>query len=86
MLGMLLTWRPKRFLKSISKAVPSTAGILIQFPLYVSIAYTLTKAPGADGQTLSHHIFDFFVSISTKDTFSAAYDSLAVPIASWLTP
>lgn len=71
MLGMLLTWRPKRFLKSISKAVPSTAGILIQFPLYGSIAYILTKAPGADGQTLSHHISDFFVSISTKDTFSA---------------
>lgn len=71
MLGMLLTWRPKRFLRSISKAVPSTAGILIQFPLYGSIAYILTKAPGADGVTLSHHISDFFVSISTKDTFSA---------------
>lgn len=71
MLGMLLTWRPKRFLRSISKAVPSTAGILIQFPLYGSIAYILTKAPGADGLALSHHISDFFVSISTKDTFSA---------------
>lgn len=70
-LGMLLTWRPKRFLRSISKAVPSTAGILIQFPLYGSIAYILTKAPGADGVTLSHHISDFFVSISTRDTFSA---------------
>lgn len=69
--GMLLTWRPKRFLRSISKAVPSTAGILIQFPLYGSIAYILTKAPGSDGLTLSHHISDFFVSISTRDTFSA---------------
>lgn len=71
LLGMLLTWRPKRFLHSISKAVPSVAGILIQFPLYGSIAYILTKAPGADGVTLSHHISNFFVSISTKDTFSA---------------
>jgi short-chain fatty acids transporter len=71
MLGMLLTWRPKRFLRSIAKAVPSTAGILIQFPLYGSIAFILTKAPGADGLALSHHISDFFVSISTKDTFSA---------------
>lgn len=71
MIGMLLTWRPKRFLRSIAKAVPSTAGILIQFPLYGSIAFILTKAPGADGLALSHHISDFFVSISTKDTFSA---------------
>ncbi|WP_295906087.1 short-chain fatty acid transporter [uncultured Bdellovibrio sp.] len=71
MLGMLLTWRPKRFLHSVSKAVPSAAGVLIQFPLYGSIAYILTKAPGPDGQALSHHISDFFVSISTKDTFSA---------------
>lgn len=44
MLGMLLSWRPKRFLKSVSKAVPSVAGILIQFPIYGSIAYILTKA------------------------------------------
>lgn len=71
MLGMLLTWRPKRFLRSVSKAVPSAAGVLIQFPLYGSIAYILTKAPGAEGQTLSHHISNFFVSISTHDTFSA---------------
>lgn len=71
MLGMLLTWRPKRFLHSVSKAVPSVAGILIQFPIYGSIAYILTKAPSADGQPISHHISDFFVSISTRDTYSA---------------
>ena len=71
MLGMLLTWRPKRFLHSVTKAVPSVAGVLIQFPLYGSIAFILTKAPGADGQTLSHHISNFFVSISTRETFSA---------------
>jgi short-chain fatty acids transporter len=69
--GMLLTWRPKRFLRSVSKAVPSVAGILIQFPIYGSIASILTKAVGAGGLTLSHHISSFFVSISTKDTFSA---------------
>lgn len=71
MLGMLLTWRPKRFLHSVSKAVPSVAGILIQFPIYGSIAYILTKAPGANGLPVSHHISDFFVSISTRDTYSA---------------
>jgi len=71
MLGMLLTWRPKRFLHSVSKAVPSVAGILIQFPIYGSVAFILTKAPAADGLTLSHHISNFFVSISTHDTYSA---------------
>jgi len=29
MLGMLLTWRPKRFLHSVTKALPSVAGFLI---------------------------------------------------------
>ena len=70
-LGMLLTWRPKRFLNSVNKAVPSVAGILIQFPIYGSIAYILTKAQAADGLSLSHHISNFFVSISTRDTYSA---------------
>jgi short-chain fatty acids transporter len=71
MIGMLLTWRPKRFLRSVGKAVPSVAGILIQFPLYGSISFILTKAIGSDGNPLSHHISNFFVSISTHDTFSA---------------
>lgn len=71
MLGMLLTWRPKRFLQSIAKAIHAIPGILIQFPLYGSVAFILTKAVGSDGQSLSHHISNFFVSISTRDTFSA---------------
>ena len=70
-LGMLFSWRPKRFLNSVSKAVPSVAGILIQFPIYGSIAYILTKAQTPDGLTLSHHISNFFVSISTRDSYSA---------------
>jgi short-chain fatty acids transporter len=71
MLGMLLSWRPKRFLHSVSRAVPSVAGILIQFPIYGSIAYILTKAEAADGLSLSHHISNFFVAVSTRDTYSA---------------
>jgi short-chain fatty acids transporter len=70
MLGMLLTWRPKRFLKLVEKSVPAVGGILIQFPLYGSIAAILTKAPTGDGLALSHHIADFFVSVSTHDTYS----------------
>lgn len=70
MLGMLLTWRPRRFLLAVGRAVPSVAGILIQFPLYGSIAFILTQAVGAGGHTLSHRLSDFFVSISTRDTYS----------------
>ena len=68
---MLLSWRPKRFLRSVAHAVPSIAGILVQFPIYGSVAYILTKAPTRSGLPLSHHLSDFFVSISTHDTYSA---------------
>ena len=44
MLGLLLHWRPKRFLNSVVKAVPATAGVLIQFPLYGAITMILTAA------------------------------------------
>lgn len=70
-LGMLLCWRPYVFIQLVNKAVPSVASILIQFPLYGSIAYILTKATSENGQSLSNHISHFFVSISTQNTFSA---------------
>lgn len=71
MLGMLLNWRPKRFLRAVARSVPSTAGVLIQFPLYGGIAFILTKAAGMDGTTLSHHLASAFVSVATKESFSA---------------
>ena len=43
MAGLLLHWRPKRFLAAVTKAVPATAGVLIQFPLYGAIAAILTR-------------------------------------------
>lgn len=70
LIGMLLCWRPKRFLRAVSRSVPSVAGVLIQFPLYGSIAFILTKAAGSDGATLSHHIAAAFVSIADKDNFA----------------
>lgn len=71
LLGMLLNWRPKRFLRAVARSVPSTAGVLIQFPLYGGIAYMLTKAAGVDGETLSHHMASVFVSMATQESFSA---------------
>lgn len=70
-LGLLLHWRPRSFLDAVARAVPSTAGVLIQFPLYGGIALILTKAASADGQTLAHRLSDLFVKIASHDTFAA---------------
>lgn len=69
MLGVFLHWRPASFLQSVSKAIPTTAGILIQYPLYGSIAALMTQVKGVDGLSLSQYISEFFVSIATKETY-----------------
>src|SRR6185312_6027096 len=61
--GLLLHWRPRSFLDAVHRAVPSTAGVLIQFPLYGGIAALLTHVPGADGSTLAHRLSNLFVHI-----------------------
>ncbi|MEP7041752.1 MAG: TIGR00366 family protein [Dokdonella sp.] len=70
MAGLLLHWRPRRFLDSLARAVPATTGVLIQFPLYGGIAGILTTAKGADGQTLAHHLSTLFVTFASHDTFA----------------
>jgi short-chain fatty acids transporter len=67
--GLLLHWRPRSFLNAVARAVPSTAGVLIQFPLYGGIAALLTHAPGLGDVTLSHRLSNLFVHIATTDTF-----------------
>jgi short-chain fatty acids transporter len=69
-LGLLLHWRPRSFLDAVGKAVPGTAGVLIQFPLYGGIAAMLTTAPGANGDTLAHHLSQLFVQVASHDTFA----------------
>jgi short-chain fatty acids transporter len=72
MLGLLLHWRPKHFLKAVANAVPATAGVLIQFPFYGAIAAILTTAKNASGLTVSDEIAHLFVSFNTHDTFPLA--------------
>ena len=67
--GLLLHWRPRSFLNAVTRAVPSTAGVLIQFPLYGGIAALLTHAPGLDGQTLAHRLSGLFVHIASTGSF-----------------
>jgi len=69
MLGLLLHWRPKSFLNAATKAVPATAGILMQFPLYGGVTMILTAAVGAGGHTLALRLAQFFASINTRESF-----------------
>jgi short-chain fatty acids transporter len=69
MLGALLHWRPKSFLDSIAKAVPATAVILIQFPLYGSIAAMLAPAKGFNGHSLADQVAHAFVSLASAAPF-----------------
>jgi short-chain fatty acids transporter len=62
-LGLLLHWRPKSFLRAVTKSVPATAGVLIQFPFYGGIFGMISKTPIAE--TLSHA----FVAVTTRSTF-----------------
>ena len=64
LLGMLLHWRPRAILRAGWGAVPSTAGVLVQFPFYGGILGMMT------GSALTKILADFFVSISTRDTLS----------------
>ena len=70
-LGILLHWRPRSFLDAVSRAVPSTSGVLIQFPLYGGIAALLTHVPGADGATLAHRLSNLFVQVAGTESFPA---------------
>lgn len=69
MIGLLLHRNIRSFLKAVAKAVPTTAGVLIQFPFYGAIAAILTHVTGSDGVSISHHISELFVSIANGSTF-----------------
>jgi len=70
MAGVLLHWRPRSFLDAVARAVPSTTGVLIQFPLYGGIAAILTTAKGAGGQTVAHELSSLFVRLASTDTYA----------------
>jgi short-chain fatty acids transporter len=61
--GLLMHWRPRSFLRAVTKSVPATAGVLIQFPFYGGIFGMISKTPIA--AQLAH----VFVSATTKTTF-----------------
>jgi len=84
--GLLLHWRPNFFVHSVTAAVPSVAGVLIQYPLYGGIVKMMTESGLA--KSLAH----LFVTVSTHQTFPilvgiySAFLGLFVPSAGgkWL--
>ncbi len=64
----------------MTKAVPATAGILVQFPLYASMAAILTNATGRGGMSLSAHLAEFFSDIGGGGAFAAV---IALYTAGW---
>jgi len=63
MLGLVMHWRPRSFIRAVNNAVPSTAGVLIQFPFYGGIFGIITLSPIA--RDLAH----FFVNFSSTNTY-----------------
>jgi short-chain fatty acids transporter len=62
--GMLLHWRPKRFLKAVADSVPAIGGVVIQFPFYAMIFGMIV------GTGISKRLADLFVAISTPKTYA----------------
>ncbi|OYN96572.1 short-chain fatty acid transporter [Enemella evansiae] len=69
-LGLVLHGTPRRFLMAVNKAVPATAGILVQFPLYAAMAAMLTKVPGYGGHTVSDRLATIFTSFGGGSGFA----------------
>jgi len=71
--GMLLHWRPRRFLRAVAESVPATGGVIIQFPFYAVIFGMIV------GTGISKRLADLFVAISTPKTYAllvAAYSAI----------
>ncbi len=61
--GLLLHWRPKRFMRAVSGAVPATGGVLIQFPFYAVIFGMIA------GTGISTWLSSLFVRVTTHATY-----------------
>ena len=86
-LGLLLQWRPRRFLDAVTRSIPGVAGVLLLFPLYGGIAGILSKAVDAQGASLATALSHLFTSISSTHTYAlivgaySAFMGLLLPSA-----
>jgi short-chain fatty acids transporter len=63
MLGLALHWRPRSFVQAVSAAVPSAAGVFIQYPLYAGIVRVMTESG------LAKDLAEGFIAVSNAHTF-----------------
>jgi short-chain fatty acids transporter len=63
MLGLLLHWRPRSFTRAVNRAVPATAGVLIQFPFYGGTFGIITMS------SMARTLASFFVHISSQNSY-----------------
>lgn len=62
--GMLLHWRPARFLRAVGDSVPAVAGVLIQFPFYAGI-FGMIANTGVEGR-----LSRLFVDVAGSGAFN----------------
>ncbi len=70
MLGLMLHWRPRRFLDSTARSMSSVTGILIQFPMLGAISMMMTGARNAEGESLSEVLAKIFTAVASAETFA----------------
>ena len=61
--GLLLHWRPRRFVRAVAESVPATGGVLIQFPFYAVIFGMIV------GTGISPWLADLFARVTTHGTY-----------------
>jgi short-chain fatty acids transporter len=62
-IGLLLHWRPKRFMLAVAECIPATGGVIIQFPFYAVIFGMIIGTGIADA------LARLFASVSTHNTY-----------------
>ena len=67
-LGIVLHKTPIKYVKAVTKASSSCAGILLQFPFYAGIMGIMTSA-SAEGVSLAGQISEACVAVSNEKTF-----------------
>jgi short-chain fatty acids transporter len=73
MMGLLLHWRPRSFVRAVNEAVPATAGVLIQFPFYGGI-FGIIAFSSISGKLA--HLFVNFSSTNNYPVLVALYSAV----------
>jgi short-chain fatty acids transporter len=71
--GLLLHWRPRRFVRAVAEAVPATSGVLIQFPFYAVIFGMIV---GTGIETWLAGLFTRFSTHTTYPLLVALYSAI----------